>query len=341
VLAKGSLKKEWNARNSTVAEAFFNHQNYDDNLSLTTQTDLLYNTPGVTIEHTIRTGDGDRLTLQGGGKVEYWKEWGTQFVPRGSLLWKPDIATGVRLSAGAGFRPVSIFSLEEATMAGFANVAVPNTLLPDRSIAGSIAVNRQWIGREAAFTLDVSTFYTHFTRKVVLRYGEHADHTVYTNSPNAYSAGSELQAGLTTTSGWSLDTGGRLSQVKYEDETGAMRNAEFQNEYTVSSSLRKSFQKVNVTAELTNAVYGPQFIPAGRSREKSPAFTTWDLGVSKAWKSFTLSASVKNLFDWTQPDDPYLRDGQTGYLLLDSSLIYGPLLGRTAAVSLSWKWAEK
>lgn len=226
-------------------------------------------------------------------------------------------------------------------MAGFANVAVPSTLEPDRSIAGSVAVNRQWIGREAALNLDVSTFYTHFTKKVVLRYGDHADHTVYANSPKAYSAGAELQASLTTTSGWSVDAGGRLSQSKYEDEGGVMRNAEFQNEYTVTSSLRKSFQKANVTAELSNAVYGPQFIPAGRSREKSPAFTTWDLGVSKAWKSFIVSASVKNVFGWTQSDDPYLRDSQTGNLLLDSSLIYGPLLGRTAALSLSWKWNEK
>ncbi|MCC6476813.1 TonB-dependent receptor [bacterium] len=340
ILGKGSLKKEWTPRSTTVAEAFFNHQNYDDNLELATKTDLIYNTPGLTLEHTIGLDESQRVMLQGGTKVEYWKEWGVEFVPRGSLLWRPDIATGVRLSAGSGFRPVSIFSLEEATMAGFANVAVPSTLEPDRSIAGSFAVNRQWVGREAAFTLDVSTFYTHFTRKVVLRYGDHADHTVYTNSPKAYSAGAELQAGFTTTSGWSLDAGGRISQSKYKDEMGVMRNAEFQNEYTLSSSLRKSFPKANVTAELSNAVYGPQYIPAGRARDKSPAFATWDIGVSKAWKQFTLSASVKNLFDWTQSDDPYLRDEQTGDLLLDSSLIYGPLLGRTAALSLAWRWSE-
>jgi outer membrane receptor for ferrienterochelin and colicins len=340
ILGKLSTKKTWNERNATVGELAYNHEEYDDNLAVATKTDYLYDTPGLTLEHTLQLASENRLTLQGGSKVEYWNDYGTQVVPRGTLLWKPDLATGVRLSGGAGFRPVSIFSSEEALMSGFADVTVPEELKPERSVAGSIALNRQWLGRSVGFSLDISTFYTHFTSKLILRNGHMAGSTVYINSDYAYSAGTELQSTVTTTSGWTLDLGGRLSQVRYEDEHGDMRNAEFQNQYTLNGSLRKSFTRKGITAELSNAVYGPQFLPEGRGRDKSPAYVIWDLGVSKAWKSVTLSASVKNLFDWTQSEDPYLRDAQTGNLLLDSSLIYGPLLGRTAALSLSWKWNE-
>lgn len=340
VLGKLSTKKTWNERNSTVGELAFNHEEYDDNLAVATKTDYLYDTPGLTLEHTLELASENRLTLQGGSKVEYWHDYGTQVVPRGTLLWKPDLATGVRLSGGAGFRPVSIFSSEEALMSGFADVTVPDELKPERSVAGSVALNRQWLGRKVGFSLDVSTFYTHFTSKLILRNGHEAGSTVYINSDFAYSAGTELQTTVTTTSGWTLDAGGRLSQVRYKDEQGDMRNAEFQNQYMLNSSLRKSFAKSGITAELSNAVYGPQFLPEGRGREKSPAYTIWDLGLSKAWKNVTLSASLKNLFDWTQSEDPYLRDPQTGHLILDSSLIYGPLLGRTAALSLSWNLNE-
>lgn len=337
VIAKTSGQREWSKRQSSVVELFYNHQTYTDNLQLATPTELIYNTPGATVEHTVRVDSSGHWTVQGGAKIEYWNEWGTQVIPRGTVLWKPNVATALRLSGGTGFRPVSIFSLEEATMAGFANVEVPNTLAPDRSTAGSLGLNKQWLGREVGLTLDLSTFYTHFDRKVVLRYGEMAGQTVYTNSSNAYTSGGEVQATLSFNSGWTLDAGGRVSEVRYEDQDGVMRNAEFQNKYTANASIRKAFASKGITTEVSSAIYGPQFIPEGRSRSESPVYAIWNLGVTKSWKTVSLSGSVNNLFDWTQSDDPYLRDDQ-GRLLLDSSMIYGPLLGRTFALALTWRY---
>ncbi len=336
VISKLSSQEEWNKRHSTVFELFYNHQTYTDNLQLSTPTGLVYNTPGVTIEHTMQLDSSGRVSVQGGAKIEYWNEWGTQVIPRGTVLWKPNVTTAVRLSGGTGFRPVSIFSLEEATMAGFANVVVPKTLEPDRSTAASLGINRQWIASSHGLTLDVSTFYTHFDRKVILNYGHHVGETIYTNSPSAYTAGAEVQATLSFTSGWTIDAGGRASDVRYEDQTGVMRNAEFQNKFTGSASLRKNFAKHGLTTELSSAVYGPQDIPGGRSRSKSPTYSIWNLGMTKSWKTFSVSGSVNNLLDYTQPDDPYLRD-ENGRILLDSAMIYGPLLGRTYSLALTWR----
>ncbi|MCB9358110.1 MAG: outer membrane beta-barrel protein, partial [Calditrichaeota bacterium] len=338
-LGKASVRGEWNKNHASVFELFFNHQNYTDNLVLPVETDLHYNTPGATVEHTIHLDDANRLTVQGGTKVEYWNDYGTQVIPRGSILYKPNISTGFRLSGGAGFRPVSIFSLEEAAHAGFENVIVPKTLAPERSTAGSFAVNRQWVTSSFAVNADVSTFYTHFDDKVVLRYGHHAGETVYANSPEAYSLGTEVQAGVSLTSGWTFDAGGRVSKVRYDDGTGAFRNAEFQSVYTGNAGLTKLIRHYNLTAELNAALYGPQYLPEGRAREKSPAFAIWNLGLSKAWQRVTLSGTVNNLLDWTQPDDPYLRD-ENGRLLLDSSLIYGPQLGRTFSLALTWRYGS-
>ncbi len=334
-LAKASARGEWSKNHASVLELFFNHQDYDDNLVLPVSTDLLYNTPGATVEHTVHLDDNENaFTVQGGTKIEYWDTYGVQFIPRGSLLYRPNVATGFRLSGGAGFRPVSIFSLEEAAHAGFENVVVPEDLAPERSTAGSFAINRQWVKSNFAVTSDVSVFYTHFDDKVVLHYGEHAGQTMYDNSPEAYSLGGEIQTGLSLNSGWSFDLGGRVSKVRYfEDSTKVFRNAEFQSVFTGNASLTKRFARQGITTELGAGIFGPQYLPEGRSRDKSPVFAIWNVGFSKSWKRITLSGSVNNLFDWTQPDDPYLRD-ENGRLLLDSSLIYGPQLGRTFALSL-------
>lgn len=336
-LGKASARGEWNKRHASVFELFFNHQNYTDNLVLPVETDLLYNTPGATVEHTIHLDDSEKFTVQGGTKIEYWDKYDVQFIPRGSMVYRPNVATGFRLSGGAGFRPVSIFSLEEAAHAGFENVIVPSTLAPERSTAGSFAINRQWVNTNYAVTADVSTFYTHFDDKVVLHYGEHHGETVYANSPEAYSLGSEVQTGLSLNSGWSLDLGGRVSKVRYDDGTGTFRNAEFQSVYSGNASLMKKFTQKGITTELSAGVFGPQYLPEGRNRDKSPSYAIWNLGLTKSWKQVSLSGSVNNIFGWTQPDDPYLRD-DTGRLLLDSSLIYGPQLGRTFALALTWRY---
>ncbi len=336
-LGKASARGEWNKNHASVFELFFNHQNYTDNLILPVETDLLYNTPGATLEHTIHLDDNERVTVQGGTKIEHWNDYGVEFIPRGSVVYRPNVATGFRLSGGAGFRPVSIFSLEEAAHAGFENVIVPKDLAPERSTAGSFAVNRQWLTSDFAVTSDVSVFYTHFDDKVILRYGEHHGETVYANSPEAYSLGSEIQAGLSLNSGWSLDAGGRVSKVRYDDGTGTFRNAEFQSVYTGNAGITKRFAQRGITAEVNAGVFGPQYLPDGRGRDKSPAFAIWNLGLTKDWKSVSLSGSVNNLFDWVQPDNPYLRD-ENGRLLLDSSLIYGPQLGRTISLAMTWRY---
>ncbi len=340
LFGKSSVRGEWNKNHASVFELFVNHQDYRDNLRLPVETDMLYTTPGATVEHTIHLDDTDRVTVQGGTKMELWDEYGVQFVPRGSLLYRPNAATGIRLSGGAGFRPVSIFSLEEAAHAGFENVIVPKTLAPERSTAGSFAVNRQWIKTDYAVNSDVSVFYTHFDDKVVLHYGHHAGETVYANSPEAYALGTEVQTGVTLNSGWTFDLGGRVSKVRYDDGTGTFRNAEFQSVYSGNGGLTKHLRKQHMTAEVNVGVFGPQYLPEGRGREQSPAYAIWNLGLSKAWKRVTLSGTVNNLFGWTQPDRPYLRD-QSGNLLLDSSLIYGPQLGRTFAMALTWKYGGK
>lgn len=336
-LGKASARGEWNKRHASHVELFFNHQNYTDNLVLPVETDLLYNTPGATVEHTIHLDDSEKFTVQGGTKVEAWRDHGVQFIPRGSLVYRPNVATGFRLSGGAGFRPVSIFSLEEAAHAGFENVIVPKELAPERSTAGSFAVNRQWVNTDYAVTSDVSVFYTHFDDKVVLHYGEHHGETVYANSPEAYSLGTEVQTGLSLTSGWGLDLGGRVSKVRYDDGSGTFRNAEFQSVYSGNASLTKKFAQKGITTELSTGIFGPQYLPEGRNRDKSPAYAIWNFGLTKSWKQLSVSGSVNNLFDWTQPDDPYLRD-ENGRLLLDSSLIYGPQLGRTFSLALTWRY---
>lgn len=337
-LGKFSLNREWNALNSSLLQLTYNYTDYEDNLQLASPTDQLYRVPGAVFQHTWRPAV--QWEVQAGGRIENYEDDGVVAVPRGSIRWSPDEATGVRLSGGGGYRPVSIFSLDKAVHAGFENVVVPEELEPERSWAGSFAVNRQWAGRVMGVMLDLSLFYTQFDNKVILAYGSELGQTTYTNSDEAYSTGAELQASWTHISGWSLDLSGRRSEIMYKNEQG-WNHAHLQHLYTGNAALARSWSNPGFKVELIADFFGPQYLPEGRVSGKTPAYSIWELGFSKDWNQITLAAVVKNLFDWTQPDSPYLRDPATGRLLLDSSLFYGPLLGRTFHISLGYRFGSQ
>ncbi len=48
------------------------------------------------------------------------------------------------------------------------------------------------------------------------------------------------------------------------------------------------------------------------------------------------SLIVRNLFNWTQSDNPYQRDAHSGRLIPDAALFYGPVLGRTVHVGFNY-----
>jgi outer membrane receptor protein involved in Fe transport len=110
----------------------------------------------------------------------------------------------------------------------------------------------------------------------------------------------------------------------------------FQNRYTGTGSLEKIWSNIGLSSELSSTLYGPQKLPEGRTRSVSPSYVLVDWRIAKSLGAFEIGASVKNLTDWTQPDNPYYYNPSTGKRGIDSGLYYGPLLGRTFFVSLTY-----
>jgi outer membrane receptor protein involved in Fe transport len=336
-LAQVNAGMKWNDHHTSNIQATFDYNNYNDNLRLNTPTDLRYRIPGIMAQH--EWSPKSEWIMQGGARAEYYKSDGLIVTPRSAILWQPTRELSVRLTTGAGFRPVSIFSLDESVQAGFDHIEVPKTLKPEKSLASSIALDRQWLFKASVLTLDASLFYTHIPHKVILSFDQQPGTTTYINAADAYSRGLELQVDWKHVSGWRLQAGASRADMRYKDSQGWHQEPE-ENLYTGTASLLKNWESQKLTAELSTQVFGPRVLPQDRRRNRTSAFALVDAGLSKSWGHFTLSGMVKNALNWTQPDSPYLRDPQTGHLLFDSLLLYGPLLGRTYHLSLSYAWPE-
>ncbi|MBM3324779.1 MAG: TonB-dependent receptor, partial [Calditrichaeota bacterium] len=130
------------------------------------------------------------------------------------------------------------------------------------------------------------------------------------------------------------------TDIRYKDVSG-WNEPHLQNRYTANGTLGKTWSRVGLSTGLSASLYGPQKIPEGRGRSASPTYALWDWRLSKSLGPLELAASVQNLTNWTQADNPYSYDPITGRRVLDSGLYYGPLLGRTFHLSLAYSWGGK
>lgn len=332
-LVKATVDHAWSQRHATTAQVTHNYQDYRDNLRLNAPTDLRLSVPGMMLQQVWTPRE--HWAIQAGARAEYYPDDKFVLVPRGSVRWAPASGTVVRFSAGTGYRPVTIFSLDEAVMMGFENVTLDENLRAERSTSYTLNLNRTWTGRSIAANVDVNAFYTHFAHKAVVAFGTHNQETIYTNADNAYSRGVELQARVQEGRGWSLKGGLARSEVRYEKD-GRWKYGELQHIFSADGRIGKAWKAAGVKSEVSADVIGPQYLPEGRSRLKSPTYALWNAMVAKTWKQVEVSLSVRNIFDWTQSDRPFPRDPQTGRLLPDTALMYGPLVGRTVHVGMSY-----
>jgi outer membrane receptor for ferrienterochelin and colicins len=295
---------------------------YEDGLPL--PTDRHDRVPSFSYSRLTTAG---RWIWEGGLRAEKQEE-GWIPLGRGSVALQahPDLL--LRVSLGQGYRQVTLFSLDKAVHAGFDNVELPDRLKPERSLSLNLGLQHQRVGSWGRWQGNVSLFAVEFREKAILRYTEEVGTLRYGNAREAFSRGVEARADWLGMAGWHLAAGGTVSRVQLLLDEG-WRAEELAGSWTASALVGKRGLAglPGLGAELRLRATGPQEMPVGRGRDKTPAWSVLDLGLEHDLGSWTLGLDVENLLDYVQPDNPLVIDaGHEG--MLDAALIYGPLIGR-------------
>jgi len=111
--------------------------------------DYGFHTPAVFAQDEFGAGPV-RVSLS--GRIDIHSEYGMLASPRGSLLWRPDSAWSVRMSAGGGaFAPTPF--VEDTDETGLSRVAPLEGLDAERAWGGSVDVTRRVGGLEVTGTV--------------------------------------------------------------------------------------------------------------------------------------------------------------------------------------------
>ncbi len=322
LVAQAQLEQGWSDGGFTRLQAGWLDDRYEDRLTL--PTDRHDQVPSLALS---QSGLLKALSWEGGLRLEGQDEGWIPLL-RGSLAGTPARDLTLRASASQGYRVVTLFSLDKAVHAGFDHVELPARLKPERSLSLNLGLQHKLPLGTGRWQGDLSLFAVEFREKAILRYTAEVGHLRYGNAERAYSRGVEARADWQSWSGWHLAAGGTWSRVRLKLTEGWVAE-ELAGSWTASALAgRRGFGSwPGLGAELRWRVTGPQPMPAGRGRGQTPTWSVLDLGLDQRAGSWSLGLDVENLLGYVQVDSPLvLGGGHEG--MLDSALIYGPLVGR-------------
>lgn len=307
-----------------------------------------------------------KLVMLGGIRYDYNSNHGNIFTPRLSFKYSPNNANTIRLSGGNGYRVVNLFTEDHAALTGAREVIIVSRLKPERSWNGNINYSAFIRHGKGFINLDISSFYTYFTNKIVGDYLTDATKIIYDNLDGyAVSKGITINTDFVFTNGLKIMAGATYMDVYQAERTADEKEIKtpqlFAPKVSGTFTMSYTLPKANIAVDLTGKINGPMYLPVvpGDFRdEQSPWYCIMNVQLTKSFAAgLELYAGAKNLLGFIpsnpllHPDDPFNRAGgkyfdaagnpradtnPNGYTF-DPSYNYGAVQGTKVFAGIRWQ----
>ncbi|MDR1585374.1 MAG: TonB-dependent receptor [Prevotellaceae bacterium] len=305
--------------------------------------------PGAFAEYTY--SPSEKFTFILGMRGDYNSRYGWLVTPRTNLKYNVTENIILRASAGRGFRTPNVIAENIGLLASSRkfDVSAIDTLDIESAwnYGGNIAFSIP-VWDERKLSLSVDYFHTEFENQAVVDMERNRNSVFFYNlQGSSFADVMQIDLSLTPFKGFDVYTAFRYNntQVTYTDENGV----NYQKEKPLSSRYRGLVNLSYATNfkrwvfDVTAQINGPSRIPGlggyTSEFEESPAFPIYFAQVTKNSKRFDVYLGVENMLDYKQqnpilnPDLPFSKD-------FDSSLIWGPLMGRKFYVGMRLRIGE-
>lgn len=326
------------------------YTHYDDNTPATaTASQTLL--PGVFVQDELRIGR--HADLLGGLRMDWHPDHGPVWSPR--IAWHAHLGErqDVRLSAGSGFRVVSLFTEDHAALSGAREVVVAETLRPERAWSGNLNYNLRIPAERWFVSVDATAFYTYFTNRILPDYDTHPQQIIYANlTGHSATRGATVQVDYSNAWPLRINAGTTWMDVYVADAEGVKTQQIRAPRWSGTLTANYTHPASRIAVDVTGNWFGPQrlaTVPLDFRPAYSPWFALLNVQVSRTFKGgFTLYGGVKNLLDFVpahpilRPEDPFNRTADdpitnpNGYTF-DPTYNFAPLQGIRGFVGVRWR----
>jgi outer membrane receptor for ferrienterochelin and colicins len=343
--------KKLSHRHDLLFGAGLRYTYYDDNTTATQKGDSVniqnnasYTAlPGIFVQDEIDITASQKLLL--GVRYDYYKQHGSIVSPRVNYKWSPNPYNTIRLSAGNGFRVVSIFTEDHAALTGARNVEIKEALKPEQSWNVNLNYTKHINLKKGFILFDATAFFTYFSNRIIADYDSDPNKIIYDNlNGYAVSRGISLNTEYAFTFPLKINAGITAMQVfKVENDSLGKQQTSTQihaPNWSGTFQVTYTINRYNLTIDLTGQVYGPMrlpILPNDFRPEYSPWFSLQNIQLTqKINPRLQVYGGVKNIFNLVpqnpimRPFDPFDKqvtiNNPNGYTF-DPSYNYAPLQG--------------
>lgn len=288
--------------------------------------------PGAYLEYTY---DRPRFTFVAGARSDFHNIYGTQFLPRvhGKYNLKP--LTTLRATLGRGFRSPNAFADQLGVLASSRHVRVLHTPEAESSWNTGLSLLHkfQLFDREAVFNVDY--YYTIFENQLVVDRDYDVNQLLFYNldgKSDAHSFQTDFQTELLKGLGVKLSYKYQIVEVDYI--SGKLEKPLVPNHralFNVGYTSPEGKWYIDATANY----YGSSRLPSTSQNPEafqvaltSDEFFIFNSQITRVFKNFEVYAGAENIGNFIQKDAIIDAENPFGSNF-DSSLIYGPVNGRT------------
>ncbi|MDR1653112.1 MAG: TonB-dependent receptor [Prevotellaceae bacterium] len=306
--------------------------------------------PGLFGEYTI--SPVNKLLIVAGARLDYnsfYKKW--LFSPRANLKYTMNDYFVARASVGRGFRSANLISDNIGLLGSSRSINVADIGDIDMESAWNYGANLQFsipVWNEEIMSIGFDFFHTEFQNQVVVDIERNRNSVSFYNLQGR-SYADVFQADLTLTpfKGFDVYAAFRYNntQITYKDEHRAL----FQSEKPLTSRFRGLINLAYATNlrkwvfDFTAQLNGPVRLPnLNGYTEKplySPTYPALFAQVTRNTKRFDLYVGAENILDYRQKE-PIIEAGSPFSQNFDSSMIWGPLMGRRIYAGLRIRIGE-
>ena len=323
--------------------------NYRDRLPINAGADIALDreeiVPGAFFQYTYSYLD--KFIFIAGLRSDWNSRFGWLVTPRTNVKYNISDHVIFRASAGKGYRSPSVIAENIGLMASSREFEVSTINSLDVESAWNYGSNLTFYiptWAEEDLTVSLDYFRTDFQNQTVVDIERNRDRVFFYNL-NGRSYANAWQADLSFEpfAGWEIFAAYRFNDTKVtvgDGTTSLLVEKPLISRYRGLINLSYATPMRKWVFDFTAQFNGPSRLPSmtGYSQEvnSSPAFPIYFAQITKNTKYFDVYLGMENIFDYRQQNPINLADRpfDRGF---DSSLIWGPLMGRRIYAGIRWR----
>lgn len=282
-----------------------------------------FTVPSVFAQDEIHVSDAFRFLVS--GRIDFHNAFGTFFVPRFSVMYRPFSSLTLRLGGGTGYKAPTIF-VEEAEEAGFRNLRALTNAKPEKAQSASLDIN--WRSILGTLTIDCNAafFFTNLDDALLADEDSLQADVVYLRNSTGptESVGGELSVRLTY-DGLKASFGYTYLYATQENNGHAFE-IELNPRHSLGAVAIWENHEQQLKIGLENYWTGSQRVQRNPFRTTTPSYWITGFIAEKGWGNIKLFVNFENIFDTRQSRYEPIFVGNPGNVR--TLPVYAPLEGR-------------